>query len=126
MLDAKKLLSKILNKLVVTTPSISISTSTGTLVSSQVRRCGNIVQLYIQVRNNSSVASGGNVFVGTINTVELRPLLPISSGSYYGAHAITGILSSTGSITIRNASSSAVSITGTNVENIAFTYIVGG
>lgn len=124
MLDVKALIAKVLNKLTVTTPSISISATTGTLVGSYVRRFGNVVQLEVTVRNSSSVAAGANVFLGTLNNTDLRPFTFTTGGSYYGAHSIAGSIGTTGTITIRNASSTAVSITGTNTSSVSFTYIV--
>jgi uncharacterized repeat protein (TIGR02543 family) len=107
-----------------TTPSISITTTTGTLVGANIRRFGNVVQLRLTVRNDASVASGGNVFTGTIATAELRPAIGATGGSFYGAHSIAGTIGVDGTITIRNASSTAVSITGTYTATVSFTYIV--
>lgn len=133
MLDVKKILAKLLgaistinNKLTVTTPSISITASTGTLVSSQIRKYGNIVQMNVVFRNTASVASGSNIFVGTINTTALRPVVAITSGSYYGNHAVIVSVGTGGVITVRNASPTAITIGASNQGNVAFTYIVGG
>lgn len=112
------------SELTVTTPSISISSSAGVLVGTNIRRFGNVVQLRLTVRNDASVASGGNVFVGTIDTTALRPIIGATGGSFYGAHAIAGVIGADGTITIRNASSTAVSITGTYTATVSFTYIV--
>ena len=122
--DSKSTVEQILDKLDVKTPTISISTTTGELVSSFVRRYDKIVQLGVTVRNSASVASGGNVFTGTLNTEGLRPLTYITGGAYYGAHAIMGSIGTTGAITIRNASSTAVTISGTNTVSVTWTYIV--
>ena len=131
MLDVKKLLTKMLTQIstlnsrtTVTTPSISISTSTGTLVTTNIRKQGNVVQLRLTVRNSSSVAAGGNVFTGTISTTALRPVIGVTGGGFYGSHAINGTIGADGGITIRNASSTAVSITGSNTVSVNFTYIV--
>lgn len=122
--DSKSTVEQILDKLDVKTPTISISTTTGELVSSFVRRYDKIVQLGVTVRNSSSVASSGNVFTGTLNTTALIPLTYITGGAYYGAHAIMGSIGTTGAITIRNASSTSVTISGTNTVSVTWTYIV--
>lgn len=132
MLDVKKWMLKVMSaissinsKLTVTTLSISITATTGTLVRADAKRYGNIVQVNLVFRNSASVASGSNLFVGTINTVALRPAVAITSGSYYGNHAVNVAVGSGGGITVRNASSTAISM-GSNQGNVAFTYIVGG
>lgn len=108
----------------VSTPTISVSATTGTLSGAYVRQYGKIIQLSITFQNSSSVASGANIFTGTLNTEGLRPLVVTSGGSYFGAHAIMGFLNQAGAITIRNASSTAVSISGSNTATVSFTYIV--
>lgn len=108
----------------VATPTASISATTGELVTSYVCQVGKIVQISLTVRNSASVASGANVFTGTLNTADLRPLISTTGGTYYGAHAIMGFLSAAGAITIRNASSTAVSISGSGTTTLSFTYIV--
>lgn len=108
----------------VSTPTVSVSATTGTLSGAYVRQYGKLVQISLTFQNSSSVASGSNIFTGTLDTEGLRPLVVTSGGSYYGAHAIMGFLNQAGAITIRNASSTAVSIGGTNTATVSFTYIV--
>lgn len=129
MLDLKALLTKILealNKFNVTTPSINVTASTGSVVSVNAKRFGNVVHLYLLFRNASSIASGSNVFVGTLTTTNLRPLIDVTGGTYYGNHALNGGLYTSGGIIIRNASNTAVQIASPNTASISFTYIVGG
>lgn len=108
----------------VSTPTVSVSATTGTLSGAYARQYGKLVQISLTFQNSSSVASGSNVFAGTLDTEGLRPLVVTSGGSYYGAHAIMGFLNQAGAITIRNASSTAVTISGTNTATVSFTYIV--
>lgn len=108
----------------VTTPSIGITTTSGELVGSFVRQYGKIVQVGVTVRNSASVASGANVFTGTLDTEALRPLTYTTGGTYYGAHAIIGSVGTGGAITVRNASSTAVTISGTNTVSVTWTYVV--
>lgn len=132
MLDVKKLIAKMLNaignkqdKLSVTTPSISISATTGSVYSTSVRRWGNFVQLYLAVQNSSTVTAGSNIFVGTVNTTGLRPVLSSRGVGFYAAHAIVGSLQADGSLNVRNASSTNIgAVTGTNNISLVFTYIV--
>ena len=127
MLDIKKLLTKVLQKLseisTVTTPTISISTSTGSLQSYTIRRCGNIVQLHIQVRKTTATASGSNVFQGTISTAALRPRMITTSATYLGAYSLPATIGTDGLITVRNATASSLAAMTSNA-NVSFTYIV--
>lgn len=130
MLDVKALISKMLtaiqnkqDKLSVTTPSISISTSTGTLNNYAVRKYGHVVHLIVGVRN-ANTASGGNVFAGTITTTAMRPIMYVTSGTYFGNHAVNGGISAGGAITIRNASTTALTMSSTDYATISFVYLV--
>ena len=99
------------------------STSTGELGSITCTRCGNIVTISVSVRNAASVASGANVYQGRLSSNLPRPYSYISGGAYYGQHAIIGGLSTDRAIIARNASSTPVTIGGTNFVTMSFTYI---
>ena len=105
-----------------TTPTISISASTGTFISSTIRKYGKVVQLYVSVKNSASVASGSNIFTGTINTTELRPALWTSAGTYYTSYSLAGSINSAGLITVRNSDSRAFGAG--NEVGITFTYLI--
>ena len=95
-----------------------------TVVNAKMRIYGNIAQVFLEVKNTTSTASGGNVFTGTIYDqydIAKLPALYVSGVGYYGAHAIVGRITTSGDIVLRNASPSAVTISD-NV-NISFTYI---
>lgn len=110
---------------VVTIPSSSISVTTGTFVSGQYVKRGNVVQLQITFRNTSSTASGSNIFEGTLDVSGgISPIISIRGVGYYGAHTMVGTLSSNGSILVRNASSTALTIGSANTTTVAFTYLV--
>lgn len=112
------------DKMGVETITPSITVTTGTLVSCSVRQFGNVVQMLLTVRNSASVAAGGNIFAGTLNTTALRPLIYTTGGGYYGAHAVDGSVGTSGALVVRNASSSAVTISGDNTASVSLTYIV--
>lgn len=99
------------------------STSTGELGSITCTRCGNIVTISVSVRNAASVASGANVYQGRLSSNLPRPYSYISGAAYYGQHAIIGGLAADRTVTARNASSSSVTISGTNYVTMSFTYI---
>ena len=104
--------------------SPSITASTGTLVSSEWVRYGNVVNFCIGFKNTSSVAVGSNVFVATINDAKYRPVITFMNGTGYSSAAglIVGI-SNTGSITVR-VIGSAYSNSGTGY--IQGSYIING
>lgn len=126
MLNVRKLLTKILNKLITTTATItsSVTVSTGSLLSAVVTKCGNVVTLRMAVYNTTSVASGSNIFVATIPAA-YRPIDYATGVGYYSNHACPFQISSAGTLTVRNAGSSAFS--GSSASStlwIAATYIV--
>ena len=112
----------------VTTPALEtggVEGATGTVVSRQMRRFGNIVSMNFSVNNTSgAITSGGNIYKGKLSDSTIYPLYFTSGGSYYGEHAIAGSISVDGTIVIRNASSSSVTITGNNSCTVTFTYIL--
>lgn len=103
------------------TPTIT-RTSGGTVSNIVYRRTGNVAMLSFSVAYNTSVAAGANVFEGTIPD-GYRPVTHARGCGYYGAHSIIGQISSTGEITIRNASSTAVTLASGGV-GLTFTYII--
>lgn len=107
----------------VKTLSFTATTTTGTYVGGNGYQFGKVVFVRFQVRNSASVTSGSNVYQGTISTGLPRPATFATNGSYYGNHAITGSLDAAGNLIVRNASSSAVSITGTSTASVSFAYI---
>lgn len=112
----------------ITYPTVSITATTGVLKSYNCVRFGNaehgVVVLQLVINNASAVASGGNIFVGTLNTQELIPITQVMSGGFWGATPIQGSLQTSGAIGVRNASASSVTISGSNTTNVSFTYIV--
>lgn len=106
----------------VNSPSISISPSVGSLASATVRQSGNIVQLQIGVTNSSEVASGSNIFEGSISTTALRPAAVATGSTYYGTRSIGGTISTAGNIVVRNSSPTAGTFTST--LNLNFMYYV--
>lgn len=99
------------------------STTTGTFISGYGRRYGNVVFMNVSVRNASSVAAGANVYLGTLSSTVPTPVFHATAGGYYGSNSIVGFYNTNKTLTIRNASSTAVSITGTNSTTLSFTYI---
>lgn len=109
----------------LTTPSISISTTTGTLANSSVRQYGKVIQLSLRIQKSSVTPPGQNVYEGTITTTGLRPTMTTTGATYYQQQALIGTISSSGAIVVRNASSTQQpAITGTTGANISFTYLV--
>lgn len=107
----------------VTITSSQITATTGEFVSGQYVKSGNVVQLQITFRNTSSVASGSDVFYGTLSIDGIKPLISARGSGYYGAHSFVGVAYDSGAIRIRNASSTAVSIGASNSTTVTFTYI---
>ena len=105
------------------TIAANVSTTTGTYVASVCRRYGNIVFLTFAFRNTSSVAAGSNIYQGTLTSVVPAPVGVVTSSTYYGGHALIGMLNTGRMITIRNASTSAVQYGSGDTGYISFTYV---
>ncbi len=104
--------------------SSMISVSTGVLTDGEYIQRGNVIEMRLSFRNTASVASGDNVFVATLNETAIRPAVQTTGATYFGAHTLGGFFNSSGAITIRNASSSAVSFGTSSTGTISFTYII--
>ena len=104
-----------------TTPSISATT--GSLVGASISVNGKVAQLNITFNNSSAVASGGNMFVGTLNDSAYYPIGTARGASYYGSNCFVGAMASDGTITIRNTGAS-ITVSGTNYVGMTFTYLV--
>ena len=105
-----------------TTPTISISNSTGTLAANFFRVYGKVVHFVLTVKNSSAVANGSNIYVGRLNTTNMRPIITARGTGYLGGNAYVGLIASDGSIIVRNTGSSLaanteVTIAGTYLTN---------
>ena len=106
---------------ITATPTIARS-SGGTLSAIVYKRSGNVAMLRFTVTDTTSVAAGANVFEGTLAD-GFRPATYAHGCGYYGTHSIIGVISPSGGIVIRNASSTAVTLSSGGV-GIGFTYII--
>jgi len=102
-----------------------ITPTSGELQQAVAVKCGNVVQLFLMVRNTVSAAAGGNVFAGMLDTEELRPYMYVMGSGYYTQFSMIGSITSDGSITIRNANAAAFPApSGTNYVAMTFTYLI--
>ena len=103
-----------------------ITSTTGTFVSGQIVTCGKLAQLVIRVRNTSSTASGKDIYAGVLS--QWHPVSLGGSGvngvGYFGAVPVVGYMNTGGSIIIRNASPSAVTIGSSSTTQVTFTYLM--
>ena len=98
------------------TPSITRSTG-GTLSAIQGRKNGGIITVAFIVTYSTSVSSGGNLFTGTLSNYV--PSMTVYGCSYLASYPIIASITSTGAITVRNASPSAV----TASAGVGFTFV---
>ena len=86
-------------------------------------RCGKTVSALIAINPaTESIAAGGNIYTGTLNTVKLRPSTAGRLVAYLGSRPIVASLASDGTLTVRNSSATALTMTGTLY--VAGTYLV--
>lgn len=101
MLNIKKLLEKILSSLNPVVGTTTITSSTGTLSSHSILRCGKLRQLRLEVYNSSAVSAGSNLFVGSITTASDIPKLYATGSGFYSSSAGILQIETTGDIKIR-------------------------
>ena len=106
--------------LVTMTPTISISSTTGTLNSSNIKRFGNVVQLTINVKNSSAIAAGGLLYKGTISTTSLRPKIVATGGGRNASRHGIGTISTAGVIEIYVSTAWSANA----AADFSFTYLI--
>lgn len=117
------------NQFEVVTETFSITRTGGAAGSSvntsetKFTRCGKTVSALIAITPaTESIAAGGNIYTGTLDTVKLRPSSACRLVAYLGSRPIIAALASDGTITVRNTSATALTMTGTLY--VAGTYLV--
>lgn len=110
------------NALSTETITIPITKETGTTFSVEGRKYGNIIQMTIEFTNTSSVASSSNVFKGQITNSAYRPKILANGAGYYTNHALVMSVNTDGEIIIRNAGSTAVTVT--SATKVSATWII--
>ena len=132
MLDAKKLLTKVLTDIAdlkdnatTKSPTPTVTASKGTLYSAAARKYGNIVHLRITVQNSSTTATSQNIFEGMLTTTSLQPQMTTTGIGYFGARPVVGQVTGAGAIIIRNTNPDTFpALTGTSTLAMQFIYIV--
>lgn len=126
MIDVKKLMTKILDKLITKSWTPTISRTSGGTVSNVVgRRCGNVVTLRFTVKYSTSVnptSSSRDVFVGTLTNSDYCPPFATFAPTYFGNVPIICQLTAAGGITCRVTGTQAVTVS--SGCTFALTYIV--
>lgn len=123
MLNLKKLLYRILTHTEKWTPkqaTVTINVSTGTITRSVARVVGNVMFLTLYITNNASTTAGGNILSGTIVEPKYRPNESAAGVGYYASHSCIGVITKAGALTLRNASSTAVTVTAEMVVNFVY------
>ena len=99
--------------------------TTGAFHSGTWVKDGNVVMLFVNVRNAASVASGSNVFVGTLNKPELVPALATRCGGFFGGRTVNSALNTAGVLTARNCAETAIpAMSESQYTSVTFTYFV--
>lgn len=105
------------------TSKMSRSSGNCTLSNCLYKRYGNVITIYFRISGSSSTASAGNFWLGTINDSRLVfPPFNATGASYYSATPVIFGLTSTGTLTIRNASASSRNLT--DASSCSITYVI--
>lgn len=124
MLNLKALLTNLCQSLVIESGTPAFTITTGTLVSATYRRFRKVVFMQITFRNTASVASGSDILVGQLTTTALTPIMDAPGVAYYTNHTLVGYLGESRTLSVRNASTTAVSTGSSNTITMSFTYII--
>ena len=124
---SKGLIDRILNKLATVeqhdlTADFSTSTSGATL-EAQATINGKVCHMILIFSNTNSIASGANFLTANLNNTNFFPKIAVNGTGYYGVHSIIANLTSEGVLTIRNASSTALTL-GTGFAAVSLTYLI--
>lgn len=122
VLDLKALLSKILTSLTTHTETFTITRTSGASITGTPTAyiIGKMCQIRFDLIYSISVASGSNIFVGTLPS-KYAPVSRIVGTSYYGNGVIALDINPSGQITVRNASDHAITISGGIILSIQYT-----
>lgn len=102
----------------------TITTTVGTLVSAVAYKYGRVVQMLLTIRRTEAIPSQGSIFEGEFTSFGARPIIMATAAARYAQYPIIGNLTNTGSIRIRNISSSQIpAMTTSQSLSISFTYI---
>lgn len=106
--DFKKITIKKVNPFETITGSLNSITKTGgnSNVTGTYSKCNNVVCYNLSITTTDSTAGGSNIFEGTIT--DFLPKIDTILTGYIGNRAIIGSLTTTGNLTIRNASDSSL------------------
>ena len=107
----------------IVTPTLTISTTTGTISEINVRKCGHLIMLQLVCYNTNTILGGSDLFVGTLQSTNCLPIISATGSGYWGARAIIGIIQPDGKIVIRNASSTAMASSASDTVSVTFTYM---
>lgn len=114
------------NQLKTVDEPFSISRTEGSTIitgETMFKRNGKIVDAIIAVNANSStIAAGGSIFAGTLNTQKLLPVTGARLIGYFGNRPLVCTINRSGGIVIRNTSTVEMTLTG-NVY-VAGTYMI--
>ena len=105
----------------IETPTPSITMTKGTNAGSALSVYGKVALLRISLSNVSGAASD-NIAAGTLTNY--KPKTAFNIIGYYGNHPLIGSVATNGSFTVRNASTEAVSISGTSSAALSGAYIL--
>lgn len=86
---------------VTTTGTPSMTTSTGTLVSSSIARCGKTRSLNMAVQKSTQTAAGANVYQGQLTNANDRPATLVNAAGYFGSSGAILQIAASGSVVVR-------------------------
>lgn len=93
--------------------------TTGVKVAAWRTEYGPITTVTIQFKTSGTVASGGNAFVAMMDS---NPTYLVCGCGFYGRVPLIASLNQSGTLTVRNASDTSLTVTGSSTALVSLTY----
>ena len=84
-----------------TTATPTLTSSTGTLESASIARCGKMRSLNIAVKKSSATAAGSNVYAGQLTNADDRPATLVNAAGYFASSGAILQIAASGAVTVR-------------------------
>lgn len=97
--------------------------SGGSVAVTNAYKYGRVIVIYLTVTPSKSWSSGGSITATISQSSGYLPVITTDGVGYTGVHAVIGRITSTGELTCRNASTTAIGTGSSNAVLIPFTYI---
>lgn len=101
----------------------TVTTATGTTISSSCYRVGNLVLLHMVFRNTSAVAAGSNVYQATLSSAVPTPIAEVTGATYFSNFSLPYLFNTDKRIRVRNTGDAAITVDSSSSVQIGLIYM---